>query len=512
MRQPTVVIRERRILALAVALPMFAAAALGVGIRPAYADTACVVNSLTDTDGTGASCQTTANNGTVTLRSAFHRHVTAGGTNTITFAGSLALPGTITFGSPLTLGGGTLTITGPGARRLALDGGGSVRLFVINSGTLNLSGLTIQHGSSAGQGPAWGGAIYAPGGTLTIDGMTLANNHSTSFGGAMWNSNIGSVAVTNSTFRQNTAGAGGGALSGANVTITNVTATGNTGGWGGAFHADTGTVTVINSTIYANTATDSGIQGGGTFASQAMHLRNTIEAANTFNSTPNNCAGNSPGNTVDDGYNIDSGTTCGFSNHALNSTDPLLNALANNGGPTDTMSEKSNSPALDSAGPGCPGTDQRGTTRNGDGHCDRGAFEAVPPAVSSVSAASAGNNCVPVGASVSITGSGFSQATAVHFGDTPAASFTVNSDSQITAVAPSGSGLVDIVVTSTDGNSAAVTSDQVTLGTCVLPGLPAAGHPSGGGGPIAPWPAALEFGILALGGFLWRRRWAQGAR
>ena len=58
--------------------------------------------------------------------------------------------------------------------------------------------------------------------------------------------------------------------------------------------------------------------------------------------------------------------------------------------------------------------------------------------------------------SVIIAGSNFTGATAVQFGGTAAMAFTVNSDTQITAVSPAGTGTVDVtVVTSlgTSGNS-----------------------------------------------------------
>ncbi len=64
------------------------------------------------------------------------------------------------------------------------------------------------------------------------------------------------------------------------------------------------------------------------------------------------------------------------------------------------------------------------------------------------------------GTTVTITGSNFSGATTVNFGLTPATSFVVNSDTSITAVAPSGIGTVDISVITPYGTSATVSSDQ----------------------------------------------------
>ena len=66
------------------------------------------------------------------------------------------------------------------------------------------------------------------------------------------------------------------------------------------------------------------------------------------------------------------------------------------------------------------------------------------------------------GTTVTITGTRFSGATAVTFGATAATAFTVNSASQITAMAPAGTGTVDIRVTSVGGTSATSAADQYT--------------------------------------------------
>jgi hypothetical protein len=66
------------------------------------------------------------------------------------------------------------------------------------------------------------------------------------------------------------------------------------------------------------------------------------------------------------------------------------------------------------------------------------------------------------GTKVTITGTGFSGATAVKFGTTAAASYTVDSATQITAVSPAGSGTVDVRVTNATGTSATSTADRFT--------------------------------------------------
>jgi chitodextrinase len=97
--------------------------------------------------------------------------------------------------------------------------------------------------------------------------------------------------------------------------------------------------------------------------------------------TGTNCGGLAP--ITDLGYNIDTGSSCGFTatNHSLPNTQPELDALAWNGGSTQTMALPAGSPAIDaipSATPGCTGsTDQRGITRPQGKRCDIGAYEVV---------------------------------------------------------------------------------------------------------------------------------------
>ena len=92
--------------------------------------------------------------------------------------------------------------------------------------------------------------------------------------------------------------------------------------------------------------------------------------------------------------------------------------------------------------------------------CSPAYFAYLPsPAVTGVSP-SAGP--AAGGTPVTITGSYFTNATAVDFGAAPATSFTVDSDSQITASAPAGTGTVDVTVISLGGTSTTSSSDAYT--------------------------------------------------
>jgi hypothetical protein len=86
------------------------------------------------------------------------------------------------------------------------------------------------------------------------------------------------------------------------------------------------------------------------------------------------------------------------------------------------------------------------------------------------------------GTAVTITGSGFTTATAVSFGATPAASFKVNSDTSITAVSPAGvSQTVDVRVSTFGGTSAIVTADHYKYGPPTVTAVSPASGPKAGG-------------------------------
>ena len=147
---------------------------------------------------------------------------------------------------------------------------------------------------------------------------------------------------------------------------------------GGLFQSN-GTIVINNSTLSGNTAHDG--RGGGIFnvKGSTVVLQNSIVA--------NNTGGDCRGTMTSDGYNMSSDDSCAFNGPGdLNTTEPLLGSLQNNGGPTETMALLPGSPAIDSGNPsGCRDskgelllTDQRGKPRpdrEDTGGCDRGAYE-----------------------------------------------------------------------------------------------------------------------------------------
>ncbi|HEY7256985.1 MAG TPA: PASTA domain-containing protein [Solirubrobacterales bacterium] len=77
------------------------------------------------------------------------------------------------------------------------------------------------------------------------------------------------------------------------------------------------------------------------------------------------------------------------------------------------------------------------------------------------------------GLHVGVSGHDFTNVSSVMFGALPAASFTVESERNIAAVAPpsTGPGEVDVSVTTRAGTSPAVTADRFTYVACVVPKL-----------------------------------------
>lgn len=145
--------------------------------------------------------------------------------------------------------------------------------------------------------------------------------------------------LINVTFTENSAAFGGGMQNlGANPTLTNVTFSGNTAG--GAIYNGSSNPTIRNSIMYGNT--------GG-------------EIVDTNSSAP----------VVT--YSIVQG---GYAGEGNLDADPMLGALANNGGFTQTMALSAGSPAIDAGtNSGCPATDQRGIARPFGIQCDIGAYE-----------------------------------------------------------------------------------------------------------------------------------------
>ena len=263
---------------------------------------------------------------------------------------------------------GVLTIDGTG-QNITISGGGTQRVFYVDSGAeLQLEGLTVANGLADGDG----GGLYNQG-TVIINNSTFSGNSAESLGGGLYNNST--VTVTNSTFSGNISIYGGGLLAdGGTVTVTNSTFSGNRASDGGGLANLTSIVTVTNSTFSGNIPSD----GVGFY-----NLYGTSTIANSILANNGEDCHNEYGTINQSGVNlIETQYNCGT---AAITDDPMLDALADNGGPTQTMALQAGSPAIDSADDTIcadPDTvnsrDQRGITRPQGDHCDIGAYEFVP--------------------------------------------------------------------------------------------------------------------------------------
>ncbi len=432
------------------------------------------VNSLADPgDGT---CDALGTGDGCTFREALQAANNLTGPVTVGFAAGLS--GTIALGDVLPFIIADVSIQGPGANSITVQRSATAefRIFTISNfatpgPTVSISGLTIAGGKASGTAPDnWGGALYNDHGTITLQNCVFSGN-SADQGGALANDgsggNSGTFTITNCAFNNNSATTLGGAVynggAGGTVgaTLRGCTFSGNTtsgsSGLGGALFNDgfgggNATMSLTNCTLGQNSATGNGgaiynsgtggtavlsltsctfnqnsAPGGGAvyndgsnFGSATLTLGNTLFKAGATGGTLTN----NFGAITSSGYNLSSDAANGDAQTApggflnatgdLRNTDPLLGALANNGGPTQTIALLSGSPALDKGKDlGTIGTDQRGRTRpynnsavpnasGGDGS-DIGAYEEQQPTISIADVSIAEGNSGPTNLVFTVT-------------------------------------------------------------------------------------------------------------
>ena len=322
------------------------------------------------------------------------------GTNTAQNGGGIFNDsGTATIQNSASITGNSATFSGGGIfndAMLIVDGstlGTNTALYggaIFNRGTATIQGATTIMANSVSQD---GGGIYSlVGGTVTVDASTLTGNSAGKDGGGVFND--GSFTGTNSTFNANTAGGEGGGIGNTGTLIlTNVTISGNsavTNGGGIYTGAVTATAQINNSTI-ANNRADSGGTSAGTGGGishedpGSVTLTSTIVATNFVGT---GTTGSDVNGTVSGTFNLIgvdtglSGLTNGMDNNlvgtAASPIDPLLEPLADNGGPTRTQAILPSSPALNAGdNPLSLDFDQRGTpfVRTFGNQTDIGALE-----------------------------------------------------------------------------------------------------------------------------------------
>lgn len=240
-------------------------------------------------------------------------------------------------------------------------------------------------------GAARGGAILADGGSMIINTATLANNSAIggnggdggktgggtcagtqhgagglAFGGAVTNNNGATLNIKHATISGNNAQAGNSGVNQGTATApTRLVAEGT----GGGIKVGSGTVTLENTIISGNTAAN----GVGDTTGAPVPGPN-VDGAVTSNG--HNLLGTATEATGFTGIDDQTGAN------------PLLAAIADNGGPTKTMALTPGSPAIDAGVAASATTDQRGMNRTYDDPgtanagvsdgTDIGAFELQP--------------------------------------------------------------------------------------------------------------------------------------
>ena len=247
--------------------------------------------------------------------------------------------------------GKAVTIEGPVPAGVTISGSlGSRVVRVRVSGDVVFRNLAIVNGYDPSPGEGGGGIAVV--GTVLLDHVLIANNHTENNGGG--------ISV----------------LSTGRLTVVNSTVSGNFGLFIGGINSN-GTTTIRNSTI-TNNVSGNGPSGAGIYAGGTVYLRNSIVANNRDNdgaTADANCLVVPGGLLLYSGTNLSNDDSCGSAATNTVIANPVLAPLANNGGPTKTHALTESSPAID-AGTSCTeSTDQRYTTRNQGKTCDIGAFE-----------------------------------------------------------------------------------------------------------------------------------------
>ena len=385
----------------------------------------------------------TTDTGADTLRDVLENQIAAGDTVVLTAGATYTLDncdlGDIDVDADVTIEGHGATV-----EQTCTD-----RIFD-TSDALTISNATLTGGVSGSDG----GAITSGSGALTLTGVRLIDNVSNEDGGAIDSS--GDVTVTDSLIQGNRTGGDGGAIDdsegGVHIrivrstiasncaegnggaissqsddafTLVNSTVTGNTSGGNGAIdgQAEGTDVALVYSDVVGNTLdpevdcgiplfdnVESSADSSGPVKAAAVEGANVgIAPAGTLSTFGSVIALPTGGEncgvydetsaTVSSGYNYSDDASCGLdaATDKQGAANPLLGALADNGGPTPTLLPQATSPLVDaiptaacSGGDTLAGstitTDQRGLVRPDvlNQKCDIGSVELqteLPPVI-----------------------------------------------------------------------------------------------------------------------------------
>lgn len=478
------------------------------GVTASISDVTIRNAKTTATDGAAIK-----NNGSLTVSdSVFSSNTTSNGGG-----GAISSPGTLTIsdstftnntytgsaccggGAVINGGSGTMTVTGStftgNSAPNATFGGGAI---FQGGGSGSITGSSITGNSTKSSG---GGVLNF--GSLTITNSTIAENTAASGGGIFQNS--GTLILSYSTIGKNIAGSGVNLAnaSGSVVAGGTILAMGSGGGatCSGNAVTDNGFnlssdnscgFSVGNQSLPASNP-EFGSLGNYGGTNDTLPLLSNSPAIDAGGTSTDGCPGSDQrGASRPEGLACDIGAyeafapafpdsptlgsiTTGSGQLTVNWTGPDPNgSLAVSGYSITASLCSSSSTATATAAAGATTATLTGltsgtynvsvaaTNTNGSGPTASSGCVTkvlVAPALTSLSVTS---GPAPGGSNLSITGTSFTGATAVKFGTTDAASFTVTSDTQITAIAPQGSGAVDVTVTAPGGTTATSSADQFT--------------------------------------------------
>ncbi|MEP7706718.1 choice-of-anchor Q domain-containing protein [Paraglaciecola sp. 25GB23A] len=288
-----------------------------------------------------------------------------------------------------------MIVQAPAGSVINFDPSLSGQTIVLSSGRLEINknliidasnlanGLTIDaDGVNTRSGAFW----IRYGANVTINSLTITGGKG-EVGGAI--DNGGNLTLLNSILHDNSADFGGGAIFNVGeLKVVNSTFHNNSSfgyyGVGGAIYNNAGKLTIVNSTLAGNQA----FTGGAIFNELGqpwfISLENTVVAGNSADVGPDIYT--SPESTVIVlGNNLigDNSTVASWFAEgelvgtAANPVDPMLGALADNGGQTYTMLPLTGSPLINSgiSQENTPSVDQRGLPRLSGLFIDIGAVE-----------------------------------------------------------------------------------------------------------------------------------------
>ncbi len=325
-----------------------------------------------------------------------------------------------------------LTIVGAGRGATIIDANSLSRAIYVHLSQVTISHLTIREGNagfSAGSNVYVGASAYLTllsvrltavpvgaeralwvrmgSGASIIDSRIDGNGN-----GGVYVQSTGSIMIRESSITNNSSDSSGGGLeNNGSAVVVNSTISGNSASTFGGGVSNGGTLLLANVTVANNTAGLSGTSGGGggiMMLAGVATLQNTIVADNVdlVPTYSNDCSGS----LVSAGYNlVEDMASCSFTGDLSGNqtgVDPMLSALANNGGGTLTQALQAGSPAIQGGNPagclddlGSPLTvDQRGYIRpvNTFGApgstCDIGAYEYASPGTPVPTATSTATN------------------------------------------------------------------------------------------------------------------------